>query len=492
MEGQIKVVGLGPGSYASLSLQAWKLLKEEANIYLRTEKHPLVIELLRQGIKYASFDYLYEQKDSFSEVYEEIVLILLAEARNKGTIVYCVPGHPLFAEDSVRILLEKAGETGVDVQIVSGLSFLDAIVASLKIDPSEGLKLIDALKMDKLKCDPSCHNIIVQVYNRLVASEVKLELMEIYPDDFTVTVLKSAGVEGEEVRATVPLYELDRIKWIDYLTSIYLPPAPHLAKERSEFPLDPLVEVMSKLRGEGGCPWDREQDHRSLKPYLLEESYEVIETIDDGDMYKMEEELGDLLLQVVFHAQIAREEGYFDMNGVISSVVDKMIYRHPHVFGKTKVENSDEVLVNWEKLKEKERGGKKEESIFEHIPKGLPALLFAHKLQKKAAKVGFDWPNVEGAWDKVGEEIEEFARAFAKKDKEHQQEEIGDLIFALVNVARMLGLNAEIALQEANAKFVRRFRHIEKRVREAGRNLEELSLEEMDALWEEAKEKFAL
>jgi tetrapyrrole methylase family protein/MazG family protein len=244
-----------------------------------------------------------------------------------------------------------------------------------------------------------------------------------------------------------------------------------------------LADVMDKLLSEDGCPWDREQTHRSLVRYLIEEAYEVIEAIDLSDMNKLKEELGDLLLQVVFHAALADREGRFNLDDVARGVTSKMITRHPHVFGRMEINTSDEVMNHWEGFKRKE--GKK--SILEGIPRFLPALLRAYKLQEKAQRVGFDWPNIDGAVDKLQEEVQEYTAAQQTGEIDLIQEEMGDLLFTMVNIARMSGIEPEQALQRSNDKFERRFQHIENRIEERGEVFEQVDLEKLDQLWEEAK-----
>lgn len=269
----------------------------------------------------------------------------------------------------------------------------------------------------------------------------------------------------------------------------------------TQYPLDDLVAVMKKLRAPGGCPWDREQTHQSLKPYLLEETYEVLQAIDDGQAHKLLEELGDLLLQVVFHAQLASEEEKFDINDVVQGIVDKLVRRHPHVFGEVEVDGSAEVLANWENIKRRERESEKsvessggdpdsgdhEISLLDGIPQSLPALSRAFKLQKRAASVGFDWNRIGDVVEKVEEEAAELREACSDDDARAVYTEFGDLLFALVNLSRFLGIRPEFALGDANSRFERRFRHIERRVAEIGANPEELTLAELDELWEEAK-----
>jgi tetrapyrrole methylase family protein/MazG family protein len=257
-------------------------------------------------------------------------------------------------------------------------------------------------------------------------------------------------------------------------------------KMEKKYTFDELVKVMEKLRSKEGCPWDREQSHKSLLPYLVEECYEVVDAIKKGSDEELKEELGDLLLQVVFHSQIAKERGAFDISDVVDSITRKLIFRHPHVFkGKEGIESPEDVTREWEKLKEKE--GKKRESSLDGIPNSLPALDRAYKLQKRAAKVGFDWSSYRGIKEKVLEELDEIEEALKRGDREKLKEEVGDFLFMAVNLARFLGVYPEEALREANRKFEARFRYMEKKAKEEGKELKELSLEEMEKLWQEAK-----
>ncbi|MGI5911265.1 MAG: nucleoside triphosphate pyrophosphohydrolase [Syntrophomonadaceae bacterium] len=247
--------------------------------------------------------------------------------------------------------------------------------------------------------------------------------------------------------------------------------------------IEELIEVMDRLLGPQGCPWDREQTHESLIRYLIEESYEVIEAIKERDMNKLRDELGDLLLQIVFHANLAQQEGQFDFYDVAAGVSQKMINRHPHVFGDAKpLHSGEDVMEVWEGYKKRE--GK--ENLLEGIPKFLPALMRAEKVQEKAARVGFDWPSVKGAVEKFKEEVEEWGQAVNKSE---EKEEFGDILFALVNIARFRNIEPEQALQAANDKFSRRFNYIEKQVKESNREFKDMSLEELDIIWEEAKAK---
>ncbi|HMK57376.1 MAG TPA: nucleoside triphosphate pyrophosphohydrolase [Dissulfurispiraceae bacterium] len=246
-----------------------------------------------------------------------------------------------------------------------------------------------------------------------------------------------------------------------------------------------FVEIMSRLRSEDGCPWDKVQTHESLKPYLIEETYEVIEAIDEKDPIKLKEELGDLLLQIVFHAQIAGDDGEFDINDVVEKISSKMISRHPHVFGDAKFDTPEEVTRQWQERKREE--GKLRDSALEGVPKELPSLLRAQRLQSRAAKVGFDWANVDDVFGKLDEELKEFREAIEKKDCNEIEDELGDIFFVLVNISRFVGVNAEEALRKTISKFISRFRYIEMKAADGGRRLTDMTLEEMDSLWDEAK-----
>ena len=253
--------------------------------------------------------------------------------------------------------------------------------------------------------------------------------------------------------------------------------------------LQKIIEIMDRLRGEKGCPWDRKQTRESLKPYIIEEAYEVIEAIEENDPEKIKEELGDLLFQIVFQCKVAEENNEFDMSDVIEKISRKMIARHPHVFGDADYKTSEEVIAHWEEQKKRE--GKMRDSILEGVPKAMSSLLRAHRLQKRAAGAGFDWEKTEDVLKKLDEEIAEFKEALATKNKDEVEDELGDIFFMLVNISRFIGVNPEDAHRKTISKFIHRFRHIEKSAATQGRKLSDMTLEEMDRLWDEAKEKEA-
>jgi tetrapyrrole methylase family protein/MazG family protein len=244
-----------------------------------------------------------------------------------------------------------------------------------------------------------------------------------------------------------------------------------------------LVKIMETLRER--CPWDRKQDRDSLKPFLVEEAYELLEAIEEDSPEKIREELGDLLLQIVFHSQIAKEQGEFDIKGVIEGICEKMVSRHPHVFGTEEFSTAEEVVEQWEERKKEE--GKLRDSILEGVPGSMPALLRAHRLTSRAAKVGFDWQRIDDVLKKLDEELKEFREALKSKNEDEIEDELGDIFFVLVNVSRFVGINPEDALRKTISKFISRFRHIEMKAAEAGLGLREMTLEEMDRLWDDAK-----
>ncbi len=488
---KIIVVGLGPGGMNHLTLETWELIRKSSRLYLRTSVHPAAEELRKQGIQFKSFDSFYENEESFSELYRKIADYLLneAELESESYLIYAVPGHPLVAEATVELLLEEGTKRGIEIEVKTGVSFLDAVMTLLGLDPAKGFLVLDALAVREEELNPGLHTVFVQVYNRLVASELKLLLLEVYPPEHPAVIIRNAGIAGQEKSLAVKLAELDHGEYFDHLTSIYLEPCYQGNKKtKTGYEVDPLFDVIQTLLASGGCPWDREQNHHTLRPCLIEETYEVIEAIDSGRMDKLEEELGDLLLQVAFHTALAEERADFTFQDVVNGITQKLIRRHPHVFGDVIVQDSQEVLRNWDIIKKREKGnaGEAEESVMARINRSLPALLLAEEVQKKAAKVGFDWDKFEDAWDKVYEEIDELKAAYLDNNS-NIEEEMGDLLFAIVNICRFLKISPEIALLGSVRKFLKRFAFIEDKLRQNGLKWEEMDLKSLDIIWEEAK-----
>jgi len=479
----IKIVGLGPGAKEALTIGTISELESNKNVFLRTEKHPTVDYLKEKKIIFDTYDNVYESISSFDEVYLNIANDLIKKHDDLGDLVYAVPGHPLVAEKSVFNLIDLCKENNIEYKIIPAVSFIDAMIESLRIDPIGGLKIIDSFDIGNQILDKRIGTIVTQVYNQLIASEVKIKLLEQYNDETQIYFVRAAGIKEQESIRRIPLFELDMQEDIDYLTSIYIPKD---LKNKKDF--NDLLEIIEILRSEDGCPWDREQTHKSLEKALIEESYEVIDAIDQDDDNSLIEELGDVLLQVVFHASIGKEDGYFDIGDIIQEICNKMISRHPHVFKDcSKSNSSEEVLVKWDELKKKEKGYGSLTEEMKGITRGLPALLRAHKVQEKAKKVGFDFDDVSFAINKVKEELKEVIDVYNTENMEKIKEEIGDLLFSCVNVARFLKVDEEIALNWTIDKFIKRFDYIERVAKEKGIELTDMNIEEMDGLWENSK-----
>jgi len=478
----ITILGLGPGDPAQLTRQAWDWLQQAPEIYLRTAQHPVVAGFPPQ-LKVHAFDEYYEKADKFEEVYAQIVERVLELGRRPQGVTYAVPGHPFVAEATGPEIARRAREEGLPVRVIEGLSFLEPVFSALGIDPFPRTALMDAFELEALhhpNFPPDSPALITQIYDTFSASAVKLVLNAVYPDEHPVRLVHAAGTT-EQVVEDCKLFEIDRSPHIGLLTALYVPP---LAANTS---LEAFQEVVARLRAPDGCPWDMEQTHATLRKYLLEETYEALEALDAKDPAGLREELGDLMLQIVLHAQIGVEEGEFSMAEILQGINQKIVRRHPHVFGEMKITGVDGVLVNWQKLKEMEReenGVGDTKGMLDGVPIILPALSQSQEIQDRAARVGFDWPEISPVFAKVFEELEEVRSADTDASRAG---ELGDLLFAVVNLVRWYAVDAESALRAANQKFRRRFAYIEKRAREANRELTSMTLAEMDVWWDEAK-----
>lgn len=479
----IKIVGLGPGSKESLTLGTINELESGKKIFLRTEKHPIAEYLREKNIEIRTYDEMYEKEDCFDDIYSKIAKDLIEQHEKHGDIVYAVPGHPFVSEKSVLDLISVCEQKNIQYEVISAVSLIDIMMEKLHINSTEGLKVIDAFDIKNQILDKRIGTIITQVHNQFIASEVKLKLLEFYNDETEIIYTHAIGIKGQENIRKIKLFEIDMQEDIDYLTAVYIPKDNNNKKDFAD-----LLNIVEILRGENGCPWDKEQTHESLRKALIEEAYEVIDAIDQKDDDSMVEELGDVLLQVVFHASLGNDDEYFNISDVIQGICNKMISRHPHVFGDVNdVNNSADVLVKWDEIKKGEKGYSGLCEEMRGITKGLPATLRAHKVQQKAKKVGFDFADVNEAIEKLKEEINEVIDVYNMGKLDKIEEEVGDLFFSIVNVSRILKIDEEIALNKTTDKFIKRMSYIEKYAKEKAKDLNELTLDEMNELWEKSK-----
>lgn len=348
---KITVVGLGNYGLDELPFGIYRFLNKVDKVYVRTMRHPVVEDL--EEIEWISFDEVYEENDDFSNVYEEIVSRLKMLAKTED-VIYAVPGHPMVAESTTELLL---ADNTLNIEILGGKSFIDDLFQAVQFDPNNGFQMLDGTMLDASSINPGNGLIVTQVYDQLIASEVKVSLLELYPAEHNVAIVTGARGEDADV-IWRPLYEMDHDFALSNLTSLFVPP---LNDEQLSGDFEYFTAVMDTLVGENGCPWDKEQTHQSLKRYLLEETYELFEAIDNDDIDNIIEELGDILLQVVFHSAIAKKDYMFDAREVVKSITDKMIRRHPHVFGDESISTVDELHDVWKDAKAKE--GKQERTV---------------------------------------------------------------------------------------------------------------------------------
>ena len=477
---QITIVGLGPGAPESINNQTLDAINAARHRYVRTLRHPSA-SLMGDAI---SFDDEYEKHEKFDDVYRAIAEELKSEAKKHGAILYAVPGSPLVLEQTVQLLLH---DDEIDTKLIPAMSFLDVAWQILRIDPIDtGVRLIDGHRFAQLAAGESGPLLVAQCHAKWVLSEIKLA-NESATGDETVVILHHLGLEDQRV-VTTTWKELDQVVEPDHLTSIYIP---KLA--------DSIAGEMARLHGlartlREQCPWDQAQTHDSLVRYLIEETYEVVDAITDLDANdesgdeKFIEELGDLLYQVEFHATIAEQQGRFSIADVARSIHDKLVRRHPHVFGDTSAETPDAVASNWESIKKQERGESNAETVFDGVAKSAPSLMYSMKLQKRAADLGFDWPDKTGASVKIAEELGELIEAIDSSGaSEEIALELGDLLFSVVNFSRHIGVDAESALRSAAEKFRRRFEAVVALARKRDLELEKCTLDQLDALWDEVK-----
>ena len=481
MTAHIKIVGLGPGSDDAITTQTLREIQNSTHRFIRTTRHPSA-HLVNDAI---SFDKEYENHDKFEDVYQAIADKLIAAAKQHQEILYVVPGSPLVLEHTVQLLLQNKS---VATEILPAMSFLDVVWSVLQIDPVDaGVRMIDGHRFTELAAGLTGPLLVAQCHANWVLSNIKLA-HESANGDEPVVILHHLGLDDQKIIHTT-WQNLDREIEPDHLTSIYIPKlAEPIAGEMAK-----LHSLARTLREQ--CPWDEKQTHDSLVRYLIEETYEVVDAIgaldpdDQATDEKFIEELGDLLYQVEFHATIAEQQGRFSIADVARSIHDKLVRRHPHVFGDVYAETADAVVTNWDAIKQQERGEVTEKSVFDGVASSSPSLMYSTKLQKRAAEFGFDWPDSKGASDKIAEELGELSKAVeSKQDASEIALELGDVLFSVVNLSRHLGVDAETALRSAADKFRSRFQNVVALAEQRKLDLAKCSLTQLDELWEIAKQ----
>jgi tetrapyrrole methylase family protein/MazG family protein len=478
----ITIIGLGPAGLGLVDTSSQeRLLDESSSIIVRTLKHPASAEIamLRSVV---SCDDLYDTTGEFDDLYEAIAQRVVRAAADND-VVYAVPGSALIGERTVPLVQRLAHEEGVQTTTIPGQSFLDLVFASVGIDPiTDGVQVVDARALP----DPLPFHIptvLTQVDSPLRAADTSVALGRTLDPDHPLTILDRLGDDDEVV-----------------LDSSVGGLATYAASERTSVYVAPvlsgllgLVATNRVLRDQ--CPWDRKQTHHTLLTHLIEEAYEAADAIsklptdapsgepDFGAYAEVEEELGDLLLQVIFHATLASESGAFDIDEVAEGIRRKLVARHPHVFGDVEVSGADEVLANWEQIKQEE---KQRDSLMDDIPAAMPAMVRAYKVQGRAQSVGFDWSSVDEVVEVLRSEVDELAGADGADAVLH---EVGDILFSAVNVARHVGVDPEVALRLGVDRFMDRFRKVETAIASAGSTMEVATLDDLEAAWIQAKDE---
>ena len=474
----ITVVSLGPGDPRLLTLQTAEALRQSRCLILRTARHRTADWLRNEGILFSDFDALYDEYDDFDSLHAEMAKRLWATARQKNVTFAVMDAQ---TDGAVRVLRAECPPDG-KVTVLPGVTMADSCMALLpeEFEQTGKVRILPAMDAIEAIHDPDTPLIITEIFDRVLASELKLHLSDIYGDEARVVFFpSSAKINRKPI--IMPMMETDRQRTYDHTVCLYIPAAGIEKRERYCF--EDLLKVMHLLRQR--CPWDGEQTHESLRKYLIEEAYEAVGAIDEDDMDHLADELGDVLLQIAFHSDIAQEFGEFTISDVTTNIVRKMFYRHAHIFGNVHCETADEVTQSWEKLKKAEKGLTTQASVLSDVSSGLPALMRASKVQKKAAQVGFDWDDAIGALPKIHEEADEvLAELEAGRDP---GEELGDLLFSCVNVARLAGQEPELLLKAATEKFIKRFTAMENLIISDEKSLEGLTLAEMDVYWNRAK-----
>ena len=464
----IYLVGLGAGGAHELSEQALHALHRAQRVWVTHPEHPSVRVLQLVGVAFEPCPNTLEQT---------LATLLHAPER---IVALAMPGHPLLGNPLTVQVLAAAAEGGRSVRLVPSRSPVEPVLEATMYAVPDGVQVISAARLPHVACEPTLPTLWfgIETPERLRALHAHLNLY--YPPHHEVILVHAPGDASVETRR-LPLARLTEMP-CDSQTYLLVPPC--LRREQTYAGFEGLTRVVAALRAPEGCPWDREQTHESLKPHLLEETYETLEAIDRADPAELREELGDLLLQVLMHSQIASETGAFDIHQVVQHLIEKLIARHPHVFGDAHAETAAQVLKNWDATK-RQRG--RRDSVLDGVPRTMPALARAQEISKRAARVGFEWDSIDGVLDKLREEETELRQAIESGDSARIASELGDLLFTVVNIARHAKVDAEQCLRQMVDRFTVRFQWMEAEAARQNRPLESLSPDEWEALWQQAK-----
>lgn len=464
-------VGLGAGGVQELSDSALQALRRAQRVFLVAPEHSSARALTFAGLVYEPCPATPEQA---------LETVLNAPER---LVALAAPGHPLIGNPVVPALLNAATERNRPVRIVPSRSVLEPVLEAVQLAAPDGIQMLSVQRLPHLRLEPTLPVLWFDLENPDHLKALQTQLLRYYPPAFEVYLIHAPGDDALTEYRRIAIEKLHQMP-CDAITYLLTPPCPR--REGAYSGLEGLVRVVAALRAPDGCPWDREQTHASLKPHLLEETYETLEAIDSGDPAALREELGDLLLQVLMHSQIASETGAFDLESVAQHLTEKLIARHPHVFGTAHVETAEQVLKNWDKTK---RDQKQRDSVLEGVPRAMPALARAQEISKRAARVGFEWDSIAGVLDKLREEETELRQAIESGDPERIESELGDMLFTIVNIARHAQIDAEDALRVMVDRFTQRFQWMEAEAARQNRPLDTLSPDEWEALWQQAKQK---
>ncbi len=470
---QITVISLGPGDRAYITLGAMDTMKNARRLILRTARCDAADYLKKEGVAFDALDPLYDSSEDFDELNKNAVNALLEAARTEN-VVYAV--FDAAQDETVKRLMK----TDAPVTLTPGVPLAAPLMCAAKKADAQA---VPASMLENW--DANAPLLLTELDSPLLAGEIKLRLLPEYGEKQQVLFFPPEKKGAARAFEAIELVALDRQRAYDHTAAALIVPVELAKKERFSF--DDLVRVMDKLRSENGCPWDREQTHQSLRQYLIEEAYETTAAIDDEDWPHAADELGDVLLQVVFQANIGRQYGTFELSDITTAICKKMIARHPHIFGDASALTSAEVTTNWEELKRRERGISSASESLMDVSRGLPPLMRAEKVQKKAALVNFDFDGPEQALLKVHEEADEVLEELrAQRDP---AEEVGDLLFSCVNVGRLSHVECETALIKAAEKFVKRFQSMENLIKTDGKSFKDLTTAEMDVYWNRSKHR---